>query len=193
MLSSFRHRLVIFLPLVLSLPPGTARCATQSAPGSTPVVSTDVGVRHQLRQLDRYLNIHPRMEQMLLQNASRLQTESFLQNNPEWADWLESQPGMGRAIKAERNFLLHRILTRSTRIPVLPQDVEAFDRFLDAHPEINRPVQQNPELLVDSHFLTAHPALATFYDSYPALSTILLELRGKAGNGLPAPRKAGTR
>jgi hypothetical protein len=164
------------------------------APGrTTPVISTDVQVQHRLQALDQFLDVRPELERRLDNNLTRLDDEEFILHNPQWAEELQQQPGLAAALKAERNFLLHRIISREANLPLIRNDVLAFDRFLDAHADINRAVQQNPQLLIDGDFLRLHPPLADFYDAHPALSTILMEVGGKeTQNPLqPHPPKQG--
>ena len=47
------------------------------------------------------------------------------------------------------------------------QEVAAFDRFLDGHPQIDRDLRQNPSLVNDSAYLAQHPALREFMQTHP--------------------------
>lgn len=142
------------------------------------MLSDRASVRQALRRFDRYLDVNPRLEQLLDNNLSRINEQTFIERNPEWANLLQRQPGLGAALRQERNFLLHRILNRHATAALSQKDVIQFDQFLAQHPEINGPVQGNPVLLGSPKFLRAHPPLAQFYDAHPALSTYLLQLAG---------------
>jgi hypothetical protein len=47
------------------------------------------------------------------------------------------------------------------------QELQAFDRFLDSHPAIDRDVQNKPSLLEDRAYVAAHPELRDFLATHP--------------------------
>jgi hypothetical protein len=49
--------------------------------------------------------------------------------------------------------------------------IATLDTFLDAHPNIEKDLEQNPKLLQDSAYLANHPELKTFLASQPGLAT----------------------
>lgn len=55
------------------------------------------------------------------------------------------------------------------------QEVQSFDRFLDSHPQIERDLRQNPSLVNDPAYRTAHPELGEFLQSHPRVREELRE------------------
>jgi hypothetical protein len=52
-------------------------------------------------------------------------------------------------------------------------ELQAFDKFLDAHPAIAADVRQNPSLVNDSSYLKTHPELAGFMQNHPNAAQVL--------------------
>jgi hypothetical protein len=155
----------------------TASTPTVQAP--VPIVTNDAKVEASLRELDHFLDVNPRMQELLQTNIDQIEHESFIDQHPEWKEELKRNPNIAPALKAEPNFLLHRTLAHTARRPVIRQDMAQLDHFLEAHPDIRTEVKKRPRLLVDPDYLIAHPVLAKFYQENPALSTILFERQEK--------------
>src|SRR5438876_11855689 len=49
------------------------------------------------------------------------------------------------------------------------QELKNFDRFLDAHPAIDKELQKNPVLVKDPAYLAAHPQLKEFLENHPGV------------------------
>ena len=47
------------------------------------------------------------------------------------------------------------------------QELQAFDRFLDSHPAIERDLQNKSSLINDPAYLSAHPELKDFLATHP--------------------------
>ena len=45
--------------------------------------------------------------------------------------------------------------------------LQAFDEFLDSHPQIQADLQKKPALVNDADYLKAHGALADFFRQHP--------------------------
>jgi phage-related protein len=54
-------------------------------------------------------------------------------------------------------------------------EVSSFDRFLDAHPGIEKELDANPSLVNDSNYLQSHPDLQTYLSQHPNVKAELLE------------------
>jgi hypothetical protein len=140
-----------------------------------PIVSSDEMVQKNLQALNQYLDANPKLEDNLRANIDQIDQPTFRRQNPAWDEYLKHQPGAAAALRTEKGFLLHRALARITHTRMMRRDVMALDAFLEAHPDILKPVQSRPRLLVDSNFLIAHPALGEFLQKHPSLSTALIE------------------
>jgi hypothetical protein len=175
-----RYRLLTAALFTTAL--GSACFAAETAPvvqAPVPIVTNDAKVEASLREFDHFLDVNPRMQELVQSNMDQLDNKTFLDEHPELKAELERQPNIAPALKAEPNFLIHRTLARSARRPVIRQDMAQLDRFLAAHPDIHSEVKKKPRLLVDPDYMIAHPVLAKFYQENPALSTILLERQEK--------------
>jgi exonuclease VII large subunit len=156
-----------------------ALAADQTA--ETPSVSTDAAVQKDLAALDRALNTNAKLEEALRTNLDKLSEKSFRVQNPEVDDLLKKQPGLEKALKVDQHFLLRRAILRLARVKATRPDALALDKFLDDHPDIRKPLQRSPSQIVDAKFLIAHPPLARFLESHPALSSVLLQQQDKMG------------
>jgi hypothetical protein len=156
-----------------------AAAADQTA--ETPSISTDAAVQKTLAELDRTLNTNAKLEEALRANLDQLSEKSFRGQNPEIDALLAKQPGLEKALKVDRHFLLRRAILRLARVKATRPDALALDQFLDDHPDIRKPLQRSPGQIVDPKFLIAHPPLARFLESHPALSSVLLQQQGKQG------------
>jgi GrpB-like predicted nucleotidyltransferase (UPF0157 family) len=55
------------------------------------------------------------------------------------------------------------------------RELRNFDRFLDAHPEIDADLQKDPTLVNNQQYLDAHPALRDFLAKHPGVREELKE------------------
>jgi hypothetical protein len=168
--------LTAMLPLSAAIMRGADSQSAAPAPKTpVPIVSEDTKVQNGLRALDQFLDVNPKMAELLQNNLDRIDQPAFIEQHPEWKEAMQKQPAIAGALKSERNFLLHRTLVRMTHAPVVRREIVQLDQFLATHPDIRTQVEKSPRLLADTEFLTAHPSLATFYQQHPGLSTILLQ------------------
>jgi hypothetical protein len=146
---------------------------------ATPIVSSDETVQKNLANLDRLLDesLNSKLEESLRKNIEQLEAKEFLQTNPDVALLIKQQPGVVPALKVERHFLIRRYLAHRARGPLLRPDVVALDKFLVAHPDIRKALENDPSQIVESKFLIAHPAVGDFFEQHPSLSSVLLEKR----------------
>jgi len=170
-----------FLPglaagLVFTLPLPAAESAVHV---EVPIISVDAGVQKDLQNLDRLLVTNPALEEKLRANVDQLTQETFRVENPDIDALLKQQPDLVRALKSERHFFIHRYVARLAANKVMRKDAIALDNFLTAHPDIAKPLARKPSQIVEADFLIAHPALAKFCETHPALSSVLLERSAK--------------
>ena len=48
--------------------------------------------------------------------------------------------------------------------------LDAFDNFMQTHPDVAKDVQGNPSLLSNSQYLAEHPELQSFMNNHPNLA-----------------------
>ncbi len=149
------------------------------AADETPTISNDAAVQKDLAELDRALNTNAKLEEALRLNLDKLSEQSFRVQNPDVDALLKKLPGLEKALTVDRHFLLRRAIARLVSVKVARPDALALDKFLREHPDIQRPLERNPRLIMDTKFHLDHPQLARFLEAHPVLSTLLLEQQQK--------------
>jgi hypothetical protein len=160
----------------------TASFAADPAPGDgqpVPIISADETVQKELLDLDRLLETNPKLEETLRTNMDRLTDETFRKQNPEVDALIKRKPGVVRALRAEQNFFVLRVVGRLAKGKLLHKDIVDFGNFLGKHEDIRAALMKRPRQIVESDFLIAHPALAKFMEEHPSLSTVLLQRQDK--------------
>jgi hypothetical protein len=157
---------------------------------AVPIISTDEIVQKELRDLDKFFDINPQVEETLRSNLAQMEQADFRAKNPAWDQLLRKRPAAARALRAEKRFLLHRAIARLARTPLGRAEIVAFDAFLDKNPAIASELEKKPAQVRDPIYLAAHPALGDFLQKHPALSTLLLDPKGgKAPDAAPGKKK----
>ena len=167
----FRCSLALAASLLVCAPRSVAAESTSQVVS----ISPDAAVQKALDDLDRVLNTDAKLEEALRTNLDRLSEQSFRAENPAVDALLKKQPDLVKALKVDPQFVLRRSIMRLARVKSTRQDALALDQFLKDNPEIRKPLVRNPSQIMDAKFLIAHPALARFMESHPALSTVLLQ------------------
>lgn len=174
-------RLRVFLAATLF---AASAIAADPAPQiEVPIVSMDAAVQKELVNLDRLLDANPKLEETLRTNVDQLTQETFRSQNPDVDALLKRQPGIVGALKSERHFFIHRQVARLAQTKVTRKDAVALDEFLSGHPDIAKELRKKPGQIVEGSFLIAHPALAKFLETHPALSSVLLKRTDKKQGG----------
>src|SRR5436305_14810104 len=89
----FSALLVALVAPLLTLSRLTAADAPPAADKPTvPVVSNDQAVQKPLHELDKFLDVHPQMEEMLRANLDQMDEKAFQEKNPPWAGKLARRP-----------------------------------------------------------------------------------------------------
>jgi hypothetical protein len=168
----------------------------QPAPASkieVPIISQDAAIQRDLLSLDQHLETNPKLEETLRNNLDQIIQESmqerFRAQNPDVDALLKRQPTLVQALKAERHFFIHRYIARLARAKVTRKDAVALDEFLSGHPDIAKALARRPGQIVESDFLIAHPQLAQFFETHPALSSVILERNDKKPSGKADAKK----
>lgn len=181
--------LAIFAPLAFLTASFAADSATSEAQ-PVPIISADETVQKELLDLDRLLETNPKLEETLRNNMDRLTDDTFRKQNPEVDALIKRKPGMVRALRAEQNFFVLRVVGRLAKGKLLRKDIVDLGSFLGSHNEIRVALTKRPRQIVESDFLIAHPALAKFMEEHPSLSTVLLQRQDKRDKDKAAKKKA---
>lgn len=151
--------------LAVSLAPPLA--ADDAAP------SQSLGCAHRaLRELDRFLDHHPLLENDLRLDPKLVADRHFLEKNSELKSFLADNPGVIGALQMEPRHLLHRALIRQASVPLRYAELAQFDPFLAAQPAIERDIAENPARIHDRDYLNLHPALVDFLAQHPLLGRV---------------------
>jgi hypothetical protein len=134
--------------------------------------------RHQahrlLRELDRFLDHHPLLENDLRRDLTLIADRDCLAKNPPLRAFLDSNPGVIPALQLEPRHFLHRALLREANTPLRFGDVAQLDPFLVTQPAIEQEIVDNPSRIHERVFLDRHPALSDFLIEHPLLNRAFL-------------------
>jgi hypothetical protein len=134
--------------------------------------------RHQahrlLRELDRFLDHHPLLENDLRRDPKLVDDGDFLVKNPELQGFLEANPGVVPALQVEPRHFLHRALLREAGTCLRFGEVAQLDAFFATQPAIEREIVDSPGRIRERDFLDRHPALSDFLIQHPLLDRAFL-------------------
>lgn len=181
---------VFFATAVIAFSVAVSAFAADPAPQiEVPIFSMDESVQKELINLDRLLDSNPKLEETLRTNLDQLTQDTFRAQNPDVDALLKRQPGLVRALKSERHFFINRQVARLAQAKVTRKDAIALDEFLGAHPDIAKELRKRPGQIIEGSFLIAHPPLAKFFETHPALSSVLLKRSDKKQSGAKSDPK----
>jgi hypothetical protein len=123
-----------------------------------------------LRELDRFLDHHPLIENDLRVRPSLLENAAYLGKNPALRQFVAVNPDVGTALKSTPRHLLHRALLREANVPLKWSEVAQLDAFLNQYPAIEQQLVRSPALIRASQFLEARPRLREFLEQNAALA-----------------------
>ena len=169
---------------------GAADQPTSIEKTEVPIISMDEAVQKELLKLNQVLDANPKLEEQLRANVDRLTDSVVRAQHPELDALLKRQPDLPKALKSEQHFFVHRQIARLGRAKVTRKDAVELDKFLTQHTDISKALRKNPGQIVSPEFLIAHPPLAKFLESHPALSSVLLKRNdGSKKDKAAAPKK----
>jgi hypothetical protein len=122
-----------------------------------------------LRELDRFLDHHPLLENDLRRNPSLLADRQYLGEKPELQNFLTVNAGVIRALQMEPRHFLHRALLRQANAPLKYSEVSQLDPFLSEQPAIERDLIEDPARIQEPAYLKLHPPLGDFLAQHPLL------------------------
>jgi hypothetical protein len=123
-----------------------------------------------LRELDRFLDHHPLIENDLRVRPSLLENAAYLGKNPALRQFVAANPDVGAALKSTPRHFLHRALLREANVPLKWSEVAQLDPFLNQFPAIEQQLVRNPALIRAAQFLEARPRLREFLEQNAALA-----------------------
>ena len=145
--------------------------ATPSSPPPTAAITDQRRAAFQLlRELDRFLDHHPLIENDLRPDPALLESAAYLEIHPALRQFLETNPEVSAALKSEPRHLLHRALRREANVPLKWSEVVQLDAFLNRSPAVERQLTSDPALIRAPGFLATRPQLREFLAQNTALA-----------------------
>lgn len=146
----------------------------QSARANGPRFRDWFTYRHQIAAMDQFLDQYPSLDQQLEADPSLIDNQTFLKNNPKLQAFLSSHPEVKEAFD-RRPDLFMRAEDRFAAGPggravQTRVDVVGFSQFLKADPDIAEALEDNPSLINDSAYVSAHPALQAYLREHAAFA-----------------------
>jgi hypothetical protein len=176
-LPSLFHRLVGFVAAALvvttvagELPP-VKRVAAAPVP---PAPRAAAEQSRALRELDRFLDHHPLIEDDLRLKPKSTSDPHYLERNPELRDFLAAVPAVAPALRDHPRYFLFRALRREAPAPLKISELASLAELLDRYPPIEHELTRHPEAIHDPAFLKTHPALGDFLLEHPPLDRFFL-------------------
>jgi hypothetical protein len=164
-------------------PPTTATAASATSPvvpstaAKTSALAATETTRkaHQaLRELDRFLDHHPLLEDDLRLTPKLVTESEFLRSNPELREFLLGNPAAVSALALEPRHFLRRALMLQASAPIRWTEIAQLDPLFDQQPELERELERRPELIHDPEFLRSHGKLRDFLVQHPPLARVFL-------------------
>jgi hypothetical protein len=125
-----------------------------------------------LRELDRFLDHNPLLEDDLRFDPGLVAAPDYLGKHAELQSFLDNNPGVVRALQLEPRHFLHRALMREADAPLKYAEVAQLDPFFAAEPAIERQIVEDPTRIRDRDYLILHPSLDDFLAQHPLLNRV---------------------
>jgi hypothetical protein len=125
-----------------------------------------------LRELDRFLDHHPLLENDLRLDPRRAIDPVYLSKDPDLQSFLADNPDVIQALQMEPRHFLHRALIREANAPLRYSDIAQLDPFFEAQPAIEREIVANPSRIRDRDYLGLHPPLRDFLTQHSLLCRV---------------------
>jgi phage-related protein len=130
--------------------------------------------RHELANMDRFLDSHPEIAEQLRKNPSLVNNKEFVEDHPALQQFLAEHPGVREEIRENPNAFMHQEQRFDRQEDRRDRDVTRgelanMDRFMDSHPEIAEQLRKNPSLVNNKEFVENHPALQEFLENHPGV------------------------
>jgi len=129
-----------------------------------------------IANFDAFLDAHPSVEQDLEKNPKLMNDPNYLASHPELKTFLASQPAISTQATRNPRELMNRWEKFEKSGRDIPKaDLQAFDDFLDKHPDAEKELRKNPSLLNDATYLGNHPEVTSFLAAHPSIQQEISE------------------
>lgn len=164
-------------PVAIALMAAPLLCGiTPARAGDASLTAARPAGHRALREFDRFLDHHPLLEAQMRLDPALIGDQVYLKKAAELRDFLSANPEVVQGLKNQPRYFLYRALLRQARAPLRYSEIAQFREVLDAQPELERALVQNPEAIRDPAFLAGHALLRDFLARHPALALEFLPL-----------------
>lgn len=142
--------------------------------------SQDPATASEMRDFQQFLDDHSRLAKQLQDDPSLANNRDFLNNNPDFAQFLSAHPYVQRGLQANATGFMRRTQRYAGGVPdssggnwnswgnqANNQEMSDFQKFLTDHPWIAKKLRENPSLANNSDFLHDNPPLPQFLNAHP--------------------------
>lgn len=149
-----------------------ARAANEPAAANSNNEPTSV--RHALREFDRFLDHHPRLEEELRLHPAYLQDAHYQRRNPALRDFLAANPRLPAGLDLHPHYFLHRALLREATAPLRFFELTPLMELLERQPALAQMLSRKPDAIRDPAFLADHDELHALLRQHPPLDRAFL-------------------
>jgi hypothetical protein len=121
----------------------------------------------QLKIFDEFLEQHPNIRQDANKNPDVLKDPNYVASHPDLKQFLDQHSDLkDRLFDNPAAFLQG---AEKSEGKTTQWQLQAFDQFLDQHPNIAQDLNKNPQLVNDPNYVSNHPELNQFLKQHPDL------------------------
>jgi|SRR5579862_7150879 hypothetical protein len=156
---------VLCLSAALVVPAGMALAQTTPMPPT----SQDEITQREVHNFNEYLDSHPEVAQQLKQNPNLINDPNYLSQHKELQQFMSTHPNAAAALKQNPQ----TFMTDEKRFQGREEEYKrtaSFDNYLDQHPQQQKDLMQNPNLINDPKYMAEHPELHQYLQSHPHLA-----------------------
>jgi GrpB-like predicted nucleotidyltransferase (UPF0157 family) len=124
----------------------------------------------QLQDFNRFADTHPEIAEQVRRNPSLLTDQRFVDDHPALRDYLQNHPEVRDDIDQNPNAFMREDQNFDRRGDDITRgQLDDYNRFADAHPEIAEQLRKDPNLLRDQQYVGNHPALQDYLRDHPEI------------------------
>ena len=148
--------------------------------------------QQEIASMDHFLDSHPDVARDLRRNPDLVNNNSYLRTQHDLDAYLDAHPAVKEELKETPTYFMHRenrfegsdrdrdldrnrTGRRNPNPDLTQQEIASMDHFLDSHPDVERDLQRNPDLVNDNSYLRTQHDLDAYLDAHPAVKEELKE------------------
>jgi hypothetical protein len=131
--------------------------------------------RRELRNFDSYLDKHQDVRADLEKNPNLINDPAYLNKHPHLKQFLEHHPNTREELREnprafmqrENGFEKREDRAADQKSDITKSELRNWDEYLDKHPDVQRDLNKNPNLINDPAYVNKHPHLKDFLEDHP--------------------------